>query len=254
MSEEEEKKENWIERDNERHRLGVEAENSTTPNKRTELKKIKECLYTMFDAELFPTIQKPPTKSEIRPHKFKEALTQLAFDICAQKDQLEEITTTEFNTKFRKLRNGLSKTITEMKVSDLEPFLKEIDWEHYSNGGLDDKLDFSHFDRNRLSKDILAKIQEYSDLISKIEKRRLENPWRQGQETNQSKVREREIAILILGVFQKNGIPLPESVENKEVSNTRFRKVLGEIFRLLKLSREPKWAADHALAHYKNKL
>lgn len=254
MSQENEKKENWIERDNERHRFGVEAENSTSPNKRTELEKIKKCLYTMFDAELSPTIQKPPSKSEICPHKLKEALTQLAFDICAQKNLLQEITNTEFNTRFRKLRNGLSKTIERMKDTDLEPFLKEIDWEYYSTGVLDEKLDFSHFDFNRLSKDLLKKTQEYSNLIDKIEQRRCDNPWRKGQETNQSKVREREIAILVLDVFQKNGISLPESRENKQVSNTRFREALRQIFRLLKLSREPKWAADHALAHYKNKL
>lgn len=91
-------------------------------------------------------------------------------------------------------------------------------------------------------------------MIDKIEQRRCDNPWREGQETNQSKVREREIAILVLDVFQKNGISLPESRENKQVSNTRFREALRQIFRLLKLSREPKWAADHALAHYRNKL
>ena len=101
---------------------------------------------------------------------------------------------------------------------------------------------------------MLEKLRDYADLIEDIKYKKSKNRWLIQKVTKQSKIREREIALLILKVFEKNNIPLPESRENSEVSNGRFRKTLKHIFEVLKLSREPKWAANEALAYFKNKF
>ena len=221
------------------------------PKKRKLQQKVHKALCKLFKVEHNPDNWQVVKLSDNSDDLIKLDLRNLTFDIVSQIDLLEEITKTEFSAQFAKLRHGLEKVISEMERSDFQPLSKEVDFEIYINSEKDGVFDHQKFEQTRFSKALLTKLHRYNDTISNIESRRSKNRWQRKSKTKQPKIREREIGLLILAVFRKNDLSLPTSKENDQLSNTRFRQTLGLIFEELSLSREPKWAADEALAYFK---
>lgn len=228
--------------------------NEDKPKKWKSQQKIHEALCKLFKVKHDTDNWRIVKFSDNPDDLIKMDLRNLTFDIASQIDLLEEITKTEFSAQFSKLRSGLRKVIEEMECIDFQALSKEVDFELYISSKKDAVFDHQKFEQTLFSTALLAKLHRYSDFISDIERQRLKNRWRRKSKTKQPEIREREIALLILKVFEKNSIPLPESRENSEVSNGRFRKTLKHIFELFDLSREPKRAADEALAYFKNKF
>ena len=225
-----------------------EKDHTVSPERNPEIHK---ALCYLFEAHHHPEEWQLTKISNNPTDMLKKDLVQLTFDVSSQKDKLEELTKTEISAQFSKLQSGLNKVISEIERLNSQGFLKDVDFENYKNKNTGNDFSYHKFENNRASSLLLEKLRNYADLIEKIKHKRSKNRWLSQKVTKQPKIREREIALLILEVYEKNGFPLPESKENSEVSNTRFRRTLGRIFEVLDLSREPKWAADEALAYFK---
>ena len=192
---------------------------------------IHKALCYLFEAYHDPEQWQLTKTSNNQTDTLKKDLIKLTFDVSSQKDQLEELTKTEFAAQFSKLQAGFNKVISEIERLDSQGLLKDVDFENYKNKNTQSDFSYHYFDNSRASSLLLEKLRDYADLIEDIKYKKSKNRWLNQKVTKQSKIREREIALLILKVFEKNCISLPESRENSEVSNGRFRKTLKHIFK-----------------------
>ena len=193
------------------------------------------------------------------------AMRRPAFDVYSLRDRIMDLTQTEFDEKFSSLRNTLRKIEEQLEKQSIQPFIKELDFEKYSDETIKDSFSDHEFNSSRFSHQFLKDTQTFTKIINLANEKRKKAPWRKNSVRRLPNVREREIALFVVEAYHEMLGSLPVSKMNSDESNTAFRTAMGAIFKAInettlyknlgqELSSEPKRACNDALTFYKQKL
>jgi len=237
-----------------------ERESRVTPNSST-LDEIHKALCKLFEEKHHADwkLHGPAQSSRLA------AMRSLTFDVYSLRDRILDLTQTEFDEKFSSLRNALGKVEDQLKMQSIQPFIKELDFDKYSDETTNDSFSDHEFNSSRFSHQFLKDTQTFTKIINLADEKRKKAPWRKNSARRLPNVREREIALFVVEAYHEMLGSLPVSKMNSDESNTAFRTAMGAIFKAInetalykdsgqKLSSEPKRACNDALTFYKQKL
>ena len=237
-----------------------ERESRVTPNSST-LDEIHKVLCTLFEEKHHADwkLHGPAQSSRLA------AMRRLTFDVYSLRDRILDLTQTEFDEKFSSLRNTLRKIEEQLEKQSIQPFIKELDFDKYSDETTKDSFSDHEFNSSRFSHQFLKDTQTFTKIINLADEKRKKAPWRNSSARRLPNVREREIALFVVEAYHEMLGSLPVSKMNSDESNTAFRTAMGAIFKAInetalyknsgqKLSSEPKRACNDALTFYKQKL
>ena len=237
-----------------------EKESRVTPNSST-LDEIHKALCTLFEEKHHADwkLHGPAQSSRLA------AMRRLTFDVYSLRDRILDLTQTEFDEKFSSLRNALGKVEDQLKMQSIQPFIKELDFDKYSDETTNDSFSDHEFNSSRFSHQFLKDTQTFTKIINLADEKRKKAPWRKNSARRLPNVREREIALFVVEAYHEMLGSLPVSKMNSDESNTAFRTAMGAIFKAInetalyknlgqELSSEPKRACNDALTFYKQKL
>ena len=237
-----------------------ERESRVTPNSST-LDEIHKALCTLFEEKHHADwkLHGPAQSSRLA------AMRRLTFDVYSLRDRIMDLTQTEFDEKFSSLRNTLRKIEEQLEIQSIQPFIKELDFDKYSDETTNDSFSDHEFNSSRFSHQFLKDTQTFTKIINLADEKRKKAPWRKNSARRLPNVREREIALFVVEAYHEMLGSLPVSKMNSDESNTAFRTAMGAIFKAInetalyknlghKLSSEPKRACNDALTFYKQKL
>ena len=237
-----------------------ERESRVTPNSST-LDEIHKALCEPFEEKHHADwkLHGPAQSSRLA------VMRSLTFDVYSLRDRILDLTQTEFDEKFSSLRNALGKVEDQLKKQSIQPFIKELDFDKYSDETTNDSFSDHEFNSSRFSHQFLKDTQTFTKIINLADEKRKKAPWRKNSARRLPNVREREIALFVVEAYHEMLGSLPVSKMNSDESNTAFRTAMGAIFKAInetalyknsgqKLSSEPKRACNDALTFYKQKL